>query len=203
MSYITSDIKTGNISQLRNLTPLELKQYDLFYCVEDGKEGNFKVDLTDTTSLDDGLNVLISNTTVRLKRISGLSLNSVPTRSKIEKYTSEASLPTTGSLNVVYFLNVSGTKYLKFWNGGSYVNASSNITLPNCISDSIRDYYAKYSDINLSAYNGKCIDIVVIEDETQSNYLGKYFYDGLTMHSYFSLNVINNSFPYTLPLTLS
>ena len=180
MSYITSDIKTGTITQLRNLTSIELKQYDLFYCIEDGKEGNFKVDLTDTTSLDDGLNVLISNT-IRLKRISGLSLNSVPTRSKIEKYTSEASLPTTGSLNVVYFLNVSGTKYLKFWNGGSYVNASSNILLPNCISDSIRDYYAKYSDINLTAYNGKCIDIVVIEDETQSNYLGRYFYDGTNL----------------------
>lgn len=69
MSYITSDIKTGSIEQLRNLTPLELKQYDLFYCIEDGKEGNFKVDLTDTTSVDNLGTILVTTSGVRLKRV--------------------------------------------------------------------------------------------------------------------------------------
>ena len=69
MSYITSDIKTGSIEQLRNLTPLELKQYDLFYCIEDGKEGNFKVDLTDTTSVDNLGTILVTTSGTRLKRV--------------------------------------------------------------------------------------------------------------------------------------
>lgn len=97
---------------------------------------------------------------------------------KIEKYTAENQLPTTGRFNSVYFLNVAGSKYLKYWDGTAYVNASTKTDLPKCVSSIQRDYYATFSDISTANYNGRNADICVISDETQSGFVGLYFFDG-------------------------
>ena len=57
------------ISQLRSLFLTSNDTNKLFYCIEDGKEGNFKVDLTDTTSVDNLGTILVTTSGVRLKRV--------------------------------------------------------------------------------------------------------------------------------------
>lgn len=101
---------------------------------------------------------------------------------KVEKYTAENQLPTTGSFNSVYFLNVAGSKYLKYWNGASYVSASTKVDLPKCVSSIQRDYYATFADISTANYNGRNADICVIEDVNNSNETGLYYFDGTTLN---------------------
>lgn len=96
----------------------------------------------------------------------------------IQKYTSESLLPTIGDSKVVYFLNVSGSKYLKYWNGIEYINASTRTDYPKAISFYLRDYYAKYSDIDTSKYNGSTRDILVVEDENNSSQATSYLFNG-------------------------
>ena len=91
------------------------------------------------------------------------------TTKTITKYTS--SLPLTGSVDVIYFTNISGSKLLYYYNGSEYVQHSP-------ITDFQRDYYASYNDINLSIYSGSIKNIVVIEDETKENNLTQYVYNG-------------------------
>lgn len=106
---------------------------------------------------------------------------------KIEKYTSESSLPKVGSFQSVYFLTVNAIKYLKYWDGSSYINASTRTDIPNCVSDYVRDFYAVYTDVNTSKYNGRCAEIIVIEDSNNNNSIGKYFFNGTTLQEYFML----------------
>jgi hypothetical protein len=107
---------------------------------------------------------------------------------KIEKYTSEALLPAVGNSSTIYFLNVSGVKYLKYWNGSAYANASEKIILPNAVSDFHRDYHAKKSDINLTNYLGFFRNIAVIEDEDNANTFTNYFYNGSELQWIVSVN---------------
>lgn len=118
--------------------------------------------------------------------ISTLSIVNI--NKKVEKYTLEASLPTIGSLLSIYFLTVDGIKYLKYWDGTAYVNASDKITLPNMVPDFYRDYYAKKSDVNITNYSGFCRNIAVIEDEDNSNSLTHYFYNGSELQWIVSVN---------------
>lgn len=162
-----------SIDRFRSSTNLP----DIIYITDINKEGLFKYDNTDTTSLDDNFYILVKGN-LRYKRVKEIISSG---KSKIEKYTNENQLPTIGNFKTVYFLNVNNNKYLKFWNGTSYINTS--ILTLNCISDYKYDYYAKYSDINLSLYSGNFQDIVVIEDELNNNNgIGRYFYNGLTIN---------------------
>jgi hypothetical protein len=101
---------------------------------------------------------------------------------RIAKYTAENQLPLTGDARTVYFLNVAGNKYLKYWDGTAYVNASTKTDLPKCISSIQRDYYATFADISTANYNVRNASICVISDETQNNQTGLYFYDGTNLN---------------------
>ena len=101
---------------------------------------------------------------------------------KIEKYTAENQLPATGSFSSVYFLNVAGSKYLKYWNGTAYVDANTKADLPKCVSSVQRDYYATFADISTANYAGRVASIHVIEDVNNSNGTGAYYFDGTTLN---------------------
>jgi hypothetical protein len=105
----------------------------------------------------------------------------IPRYFRIAKYTAENQLPTTGNAATVYFLNVAGSKYLKYWNGAAYVNASTKTDLPKCVSSVQRDYYATFSDISTTNYGNRVAEIQVIEDETQGNLTGYYKFDGINL----------------------
>lgn len=99
---------------------------------------------------------------------------------KLVKLTNENQLSSIGDSLTCYFLNVSGNKYLKAWNGTSYYNT-------NKFSDIYRDCYATFANINTSIYSNSFVDIVVIEDENNNNGIGKYFWNGTTLQEYFML----------------
>ena len=127
----------------------------------------------------------------------------VPRYFRIAKYTAESQLPTVGNVGTVYFLNVAGSKYLKYWNSTTYANASTKTDLPKCISSIQRDYYAKFSDISTANYGNRVAEIQVIEDETKSNLPSLYYFDGNSLRSFFNAVNQNIAFPFILPLTLS
>jgi hypothetical protein len=105
----------------------------------------------------------------------------VPRYFRVAKYTAESQLPITGDVGTVYFLNVAGSKYLKYWNGTAYVNASTKTDLPKCVSSVQKDYYATFADISISNYTGRIASIIVIEDETQENQNGFYVFNGTSL----------------------
>lgn len=106
----------------------------------------------------------------------------------VKKYTSESQLPGIGDLNTVYFLNVSNVKYLKYWDGTQYLNASAKPTMPFTVQDFFRDFYAKKSSVVLANYNGKCAQIAVIEDEDNGDTFTHYFYNGTELQWIVSVN---------------
>jgi len=97
---------------------------------------------------------------------------------KIEKYDNEVDLPEIGTSTTCYFIENSGNPFLKYWNGIEYLNSSDREDEINAVSDYFRDYYAKYSDIDTSKYNGSTRDILVIEDENNSLQASSYFFNG-------------------------
>ena len=101
---------------------------------------------------------------------------------RIAKYTAESQLPVTGDVGTVYFLNVTGNKYLKYWNGVAYVNASTKVDLPKCVSSVQQDYYATFADISIANYGNRVASIHVIEDVNNQNGTGLYYFDGSTLN---------------------
>jgi len=97
---------------------------------------------------------------------------------KIEKYDNEVDLPEIGTSTTCYFIENSGNPFLKYWNGIEYLNSSDREDEINAVSDYFRDYYAKYSDIDISKYNGSTRDILVIEDENNSLQSTSYLFNG-------------------------
>lgn len=61
--------KGYTIAQLRTLTDSKVNTIGLFYCIDNGKEGWWKYDSTDTTSTDNLGTILVTSTGKRLKRI--------------------------------------------------------------------------------------------------------------------------------------
>lgn len=100
---------------------------------------------------------------------------------KILKYATPSELPTTGSRDVVYYILNSGNPYLMYWDG-LYINSSTRVDFPKCVSDSTYDYYAKLSDVDIAKYDALDVPrfIIVINDSTNDNITTLYQYiDGI------------------------
>lgn len=81
------------------------------------------------------------------------------------------SLPITGEERVIYKL--SGSSVINVWDSKSsiYIN-------PNYVSDFNYDYYFTKANITGSIYSGSVRQVVVVQDETNSNTTSFYTFDG-------------------------
>lgn len=70
---IAQDLKKVSIAKLRSLTTSDLAAHTTFYCIDQGKEGLWYYDATDTTS-NDNLGTILVSGTFRIKRIIGDSI---------------------------------------------------------------------------------------------------------------------------------
>ncbi len=104
---------------------------------------------------------------------SSLNLDPIFQEKQISKYTNDASLPSTGASNTIYFIDDT-TPHLKYWNGSSFQAAT-------VLKDFHRDYYARFADINQANYTGKFRSICVLKDETYGNNCQLYFSNGTTL----------------------
>ena len=58
-----------SISELRLITDSQLSLISSFYCNEQSKQDIFQYDSSDTTTTDDNLNIIVTLTGKRLKRV--------------------------------------------------------------------------------------------------------------------------------------
>lgn len=75
---INSKIDGGfSLSELRSLSTTNVTKTKIFYCSEVGKEGFWKYDSSDITSVDDGIFVIVTSGGKRLKSINNYYVNNI------------------------------------------------------------------------------------------------------------------------------
>jgi hypothetical protein len=92
-----------------------------------------------------------------------------PIYSNLYKIIKTDTPPTSGQFGVIYFHPT--LKTMKVWNGTTYLTKTR-------VQHMLYDYYATFSAIDTSVYDGVMKDVIVVEDETNNNYVSKYFFEG-------------------------